>query len=358
MKIDYFIIIFSYKSKFFIFLHFFVFFIWYFLLLIKRDMINLEPFLQKYYLPNEKIILACSTGPDSMFLLYELLKTSYKDQIVACYFNHKLRIEADEEEIFLENLWKKMGFQVEIASADIKKIRDSLYPSISLEELARQKRYMFFSAICEIYHTKKVMTWHHLDDKIETFFFNLARGSKLTGLINMTENYGNILRPLLHMEKSDIISYLDKNHLEYRLDNTNFDNDISRNHLRNEIIPKFYKINSKFKQNIENTLLYFEALKNHIDTEVEKFLSSFSQKNEKFFEIWAFQSLSELLQKEVIAHIFYLSNNQSTIGLSEANIKEVIKFINGKGNKTIKEIKGLYMRKDGLKIYYSKEKNL
>ncbi len=315
-------------------------------------MIDLENFLQKHYLPNEKIILACSTGPDSMFLLYELLKTSYKNQIVACYFNHKLRPEADEEEIFLENLGKKLWFPVEIASADIKKIRDSLYPSISIEELARKKRYMFFSAICEIYDTKKVMTAHHLDDKIETFFFNLARGSKLTGLINMTENYGNILRPLLHLEKSQIITYLDKNNLEYRIDNTNFDNDISRNHLRNEVIPKFHKINSKFKQNIENTLSYFEDLKNHIDTEVIDFLESFASENEKYFEIKAFHWLSPFLQKEIIAHIFYISNGYSTIWLSEANIWEIIKFINGKGNKTIKEIKGLSMRKDGNKIWY------
>lgn len=315
-------------------------------------MIDLEGFLQKYYLPNEKIIIACSTGPDSMFLLYEILKTSYKNQIVACYFNHKLRPEADEEEIFLENLGKKLWFPVEIASADIKKIRDSLYPSISIEELARKKRYMFFSAICEIYSTKKIITWHHLDDKIETFFFNLARGSKLTGLINMTENYGNILRPLLHLEKSQIISYLDKNNLEYRIDTTNFDNDITRNHLRNEIIPKFYKVNTKFKQNIENTLFYFEELKNHIDLEAEKFLSSFSQENKKYFEITAFNKLSNFLQKEIIAHIFYISNQNSTIGLSEANISEIIKFINGKWNKTIKEIKGLSMKKDGHKIYY------
>lgn len=183
------------------------------------------------------------------------------------------------------------------------------------------------------------MTAHHLDDKIETFFFNLARGTKLTGLINMTENYGNILRPLLHLEKSQIIKYLDENNLEYRIDKTNFDNDISRNHLRNELIPKFHKINSKFKQNIENTLLYFEDIKNHIDQEVEKFLQAFSSENGKYFEITIFNSLSSLLQKEVIAHIFYISNGNSTIGLSEANISEIIKFINGKNNKTIKEIK-------------------
>lgn len=309
--------------------------------------LNLQEFLEKYYDKNEKIILACSTWPDSMFLLYELLKTSYKDQIVACYFNHKLRPEADEEEVFLKNMWKKLWFQVEIASADIKQIRDNLYPSISIEELAREKRYMFFSAVCQIYNTKKIMTAHHLDDKIETFFFNLARWSKLTGLINMTENYGNILRPLLNIEKSEILKYLIENKLEYRIDKTNFDNDITRNLLRNEIIPKFKKINTKFKQNIKNTLLYFEEIKNHINNEVNTFING-----KKYFDIDKFNSLSNLMQKEIIRHIYYISNWNSTIWLSEALISEIIKFINGKGNKTIKEIKGLSMRKDWKKIYF------
>lgn len=310
-------------------------------------MLDLQSFLEKYYQSDEKIILACSTGPDSMFLLYELLKTSFKNNIVACYFNHKLRIEADEEEIFLENLGKKLGFEVEIGSADIKKIRDTLYPSISLEELAREKRYMFFSAVCEIHGTKKLMTAHHMDDKIETFFFNLARGTKLTWLINMTENYGNILRPLLALEKNQILNYLKENNWEYRIDNTNLDNEITRNHFRNEIIPKFYKVNSKFKENITNTLNYFEEIKNHLDEEVKKFLWE-----KWYFEINAFHNLSTLIQKETIRYIYYISNNNSTIWLSEANINEIIKFINGKNNKTIKEIKWLKMNKDGNKIYF------
>lgn len=310
-------------------------------------MIDLENFLQKYYQKDEPIILACSTGPDSMFLLYELLKTSFKNNIVACYFNHKLRVEADEEEIFLENLWKKLWFKVEIASADIKKIRDSLYPSISLEELAREKRYMFFSAICEIYNTKKLMTAHHLDDKIETFFFNLARWSKLTGLVNMTESHWNILRPLLNLEKFQILKYLDENNLEYRIDKTNFDNDITRNLFRNEIIPKFYKVNSQFKNNIKNTLDYFEELKNHIDKEVNNFLW-----NKDYFEIENFNNLSSFIQNEIIRQIFFISNNNSTIWLTSANIKEIIKFINWKNNKTIKEIKLLKMKKDWKKIYF------
>jgi tRNA(Ile)-lysidine synthase TilS/MesJ len=71
-------------------------------------MLNIEQFLSKYYSPDEPIILACSTGPDSMYLLYEILKTPYKENLVACYFNHKLRIEADIEEKWIEELGEKM----------------------------------------------------------------------------------------------------------------------------------------------------------------------------------------------------------------------------------------------------------
>lgn len=306
----------------------------------------MQTILQKYFTPSDKIILACSTGPDSMYLLYEILKTSYKDNLVACYFNHKLRPEADEEEIFLENLWKKLWFQVEIWSANIKEIQ-KLYPSISTEELARKKRYDFLWVIRDIYKAPYVLTAHHLDDKIETFLFNLARGSKLTWFINMTEKLWLILRPLLHLEKSEILKYLDENKLEYRVDKTNFDNEITRNFLRNEIIPNFSKINTNFKNNISNTLSYFEELKDFIDEEIKKFLWE-----KDYFCIKNFNNLSNFLKKEIIRYIYFSRNWNSTIWLSEANILEILKFINWKNNKTIKEIKNLKMKKDWDKIYF------
>jgi tRNA(Ile)-lysidine synthase TilS/MesJ len=39
-----------------------------------------------------------------MFLLYKILETTYKNNLVVCYFNHKLRNEADEEEKWIEKL--------------------------------------------------------------------------------------------------------------------------------------------------------------------------------------------------------------------------------------------------------------
>lgn len=320
---------------------------------------NLEKILEKYYNESDTIILGCSTWPDSMYLLYKLLETKYAKNIVACYFNHQLRIESDQEEEFIEKLAQEKWFKVEVASADIKKIRDNFYPSKGIEEVAREKRYAFFNAICNVYETNKALTAHHLDDKIETFFFNLARWSKLTGLINMTEESGWIIRPLLDISKSEILEYLDINNLEYKIDETNNDTDITRNYLRHEIVPKFEKINSNYKNNISNMMKYFEEVKSHLDIEVEKFLEEqgikiFNSEKYKintldiygYFYISDFNKHSDLLQKEIIRHCFYTSNNKSTIWLSEANINEIIKFINGKNNKTVKEIQELKMRKE------------
>lgn len=308
--------------------------------------INLEIFLKQYLCSGNKIILACSAWPDSMFLLYKLLETSYRKDVIVCYFNHKTRPETDTEEQFLINLGKKEWFQVEVAECDFEKIQ-KLYPSKSFEELAREKRYQFFEAVANIYDSQYILTAHHLDDKIETFFFNLVRGSKLTGLINMTESSGNILRPLLEIEKKDIIKYLDESNLKYFIDSSNNNTDITRNKLRLDILPQFQEINTNYKGNLSNIFSYFEDIKKHIDHEVSEFLW-----DKKYFVISEFNTLSPLLQKEVIRYIYYISNNHSTIGLSEWNIAEIIRFINGKNNKTTKEIRGLKMNKKNTRIEY------
>jgi tRNA(Ile)-lysidine synthase TilS/MesJ len=140
----------------------------------------------------------------------------------------------------------------------------------------------------------------------------------------MTESSGAILRPLLHIEKSEILNYLDENNLEYKLDKTNKDNTITRNKLRNVIIPEFYDINSNFKKNLEKTMDYMKDLKDFLDTEVKKFLETpltpllrGEQNNNSspdkgrlggVFEIEKFNNLTSLLQKEVLRYIYYISN--------------------------------------------------
>ena len=309
----------------------------------------MEKFLEKYFKKDEKVIVWCSAWPDSMFLVYKILETKFAKNLVICYFNHNLREEALEEEKFLEDLAKEKWFQIEIWDAKIKELKEKFYKSISLEELARQKRYEFFNAILNIYNSDKILLAHHLDDKIETFFFNLVRGSKISWLVNMKEKSWVILRPLLNISKKEILEFLEKNNLSYKIDKTNFENDFARNKLRNLIIPKVSERNEKYKQNISNFMDYLDEIKDLLDLEVKNFLEKFDW---KYFLIEDFPSLPHFIQKAVIRYIFFISNWNSTIWLTSKNIDEVIKFINWKNNKTKKEIKQMKLSKDNKKILY------
>jgi len=348
-------------------------------------MSSIDLFLSKYITKEDNFVLACSWGPDSMYLLYNILESSYKNNLIVCYFNHKLRDQADSEEKYIINLWKELWFKVETWFCDVKKLQNELN-SISTEELARHKRYEFLNTIVLKNQAKYMLTAHHLDDKIETFFFNLIRWTKLTWLINMTECSWNILRPLLNITKSEILDFLDERKITFFVDDSNFDIDINRNYLRLEILPKFLKINKNYKKNLNNFMNYLEDMKKYIDYWVKSFLNldvvlnyekttknenyswlkkdvfvlnSWSKiinfewkKYEDFFSLQWFKKLDLFFQKEVIRYIFFIRNSNSTIWLSESNISEVIKFLYWKNNKTVKEIKNLNLKKDWDKIFY------
>jgi len=65
---------------------------------------------------------------------------------------------------------------------------------------------------------------------------------------------------------------LDENNLEYKIDKTNFDTDLTRNKLRHDIIPQFEKINSNYKSNISNLINHFEEIKDFLEKQVSDFL--------------------------------------------------------------------------------------
>jgi tRNA(Ile)-lysidine synthase len=121
----------------------------------------------------------------------------------------------------------------------------------------------------------------------------------------MTEKSGVILRPLLNIEKKDILNYLKQNKLEYKIDKSNFDTNISRNKFRHNILPEFERINSNYKNNLNNLISYLEEIKENIDKQIIDFLGKFSDSE---FNIKDFNSMTPLLQKEIIRHIFYISN--------------------------------------------------
>jgi len=204
--------------------------------------------------PREKVILGVSGGPDSIFLFHMFLRLrqEQKNDFVVAHFNHCLRKEAAEEEEFVGEVCGKNNIRFISEAKDVRKI----FKGDSLEQTARNLRLDFFLKLSRRYKIKKVALAHHKDDLVETVLLRIIRGSGLLGLRGMLpiSKYKKIMliRPLLSIEKQDILRFLKKNKIRYVLDKSNLQDVFLRNKIRLNLLPHFTGISSSFKDNIYN----------------------------------------------------------------------------------------------------------
>lgn len=210
----------------------------------------------------EKILVALSGGPDSVFLLHFLnkFKKKYKIEIGAVHINHLLRGEDSErDELFCKTICYELSIPFYLLRKDIKAY--SKKNKISLEVAGRKIRYEFFEKISKVNKYDKIATAHNADDNAETVLINLIKGTGIKGIAGIPVRRKNIIRPILSLTKKEILDYLDKNQFEFRIDKSNLSNDFERNFLRNEVIPLIQKnINPAFSNTVLNTSLNLQRL--------------------------------------------------------------------------------------------------
>ena len=219
---------------------------------------------------NEKILIAFSGGPDSVFLynLLFFLKEYYSIEISLIYVNHNLREDVKNDLNFVEEFSKENNVPLYIESVDVRKYAAENKKSIELA--ARELRYEAIEKVLQNLNYDKIATGHNLDDNIETFIFRLLRGTSLKGLKGIPSERKNIIRPILQFEKKEILNYLQENKKSYIIDYTNSENDYTRNYIRNEIFPMFVNINPTFRNKVNELIQEInnkESLKTYISEE-------------------------------------------------------------------------------------------
>ena len=210
------------------------------------------------------ILVGFSGGADSSALL--LMLKIYSEQsgakIYAAHLNHGIRgAEADRDESFCREFAKSLDIEFFSLKLDIPSMAKESGESIESE--ARNARYDFFNKLMSENSIPILATAHNADDNLETVIFNLTRGAGLSGLCGIPDSRptasGIVIRPILAMEKKDIVAFCVANKINYVTDSTNADNEYTRNKIRNQIIPLLKEINSGV---IKNTSRATEALKN------------------------------------------------------------------------------------------------
>ncbi len=225
---------------------------------------------------NDKILVAFSGGPDSVFLLNFLVKfqKKYKISIGALHVNHRLRgTEAMQDEQFCRSTCKTLKVKYFSVKKNVKS--HSRKYKYSLEESGRILRYYELNRFAVKHHYNKIATAHNSSDNTETVLLNLIKGAGLKGISGIPYKRGNIIRPVLCLTKEDIISYLNYLKLGYRTDSSNLSNDYERNFLRNEIlIPVKKRMNPSLEDAILKSSEIFRNADYLIERKVEEVIDS------------------------------------------------------------------------------------
>jgi tRNA(Ile)-lysidine synthase len=247
---------------------------------------------------NSKLILAISGGPDSVYLLDQIftLQTKLNLTLHIAHLNHNTRgKESDLDQKFVEKLAKKYSIPVTV----FKLTKNN---SKSSEALLRTKRYKFLEKVRQQLNFDYIVTAHHLDDQIETIIFNFFRGTGPTGLTGMSTSQGFVLRPLLDIPKSTIISYLKEKQISYRQDQSNQNTNFNRNLIRHQILPLVKQININPTASIIN-------LKNIIESEQD------------FLKIFTIQTFHDLFISSQISLPKWIKLFHNKLALKECKFK-------------------------------------
>ncbi len=186
----------------------------------------------------EIIGVACSGGIDSMSLLHYLnsLKNELDIDVVAINVDHSIRETSAEDTLFVSNYCRENHIRFYKFKIDSYKIANE--QKICLEEAARIGRYGIFEGLVKKGIVDKIALGHHVQDQAETILLNIFRGSGLNGAKGMEYQRDCYIRPMLDTQKLEISMYANENLVPFVEDESNVDENYSRNYLRNNIMPK------------------------------------------------------------------------------------------------------------------------
>lgn len=213
---------------------------------------KIESYIRKHHMiaTGSHVVAAVSGGADSVCLLLALLelREAFGMTVSAVHVEHGIRgAESRADAAFVEELCKEHGVCCRVYACDAPRYAGE--HGMSEEEAGRHLRYGFFEEEKKRYEAEgrvvKIAVAHNCSDCAETVLFHLARGTGLGGLGGIAPVRGDIIRPLLFLERAEIEAYLSEKGQAYCRDRTNETDIYSRNRIRHAVLPALAQVNSR-----------------------------------------------------------------------------------------------------------------
>ena len=304
----------------------------------------------------DKLVLGVSGGPDSISMLNILkeIKEEWQFQIYVAHINHMIRKEADDDETYVQQYCENNNIQFFVKRVNVQEIAN--IQKMGTEEAGRNIRYEFFEEVLQKVGANKIAIAHNKNDKIETIVMNLLRGSGLSGLKGIEPiREQRIIRPLIECERQEIEQYCEQYKLEPRIDKTNFENDYTRNKIRNIVIPY---IKNEFNPNIIETMDRLSQVateeSNYIELQVEKIYQKLlieRSQNQIILKLKEFNQQEKVIKNRLILFVVRELMG-STQRIEKVHIEDIIKLCNNNvGNKFLTPNKNIKFLVRDKKIY-------
>lgn len=289
----------------------------------------IDKFCQKNQLlpPGSRVILGLSGGPDSIFLLNYLAPMHHNKQIylVTTHLDHQWRSDSHKDAEFCTAAANALGVPIIIGKA--KELSLNLKFNGSLEELGRLMRRQFLQKICTEEKADLIALAHQAQDQEETFFIRMIRGSSLTGLAAMRPKQGNYIRPLLSINRQEIIEHLHTHNITYVTDPTNESDLFLRNRIRKSVLPALRSTDTRFDLNFARTLAHLQETEDYlIDLTISTLNDiSITQGCQQSICNKKFNKLHPILKKRVL--IAWLCHAKVPFTPTEKFLNEIINFL-------------------------------
>lgn len=230
----------------------------------RLDLIGqVEACLSRHLTPGARLRAALSGGVDSVVLLSLLAEMAprFPFELSALHVHHGLNPKADAWAEHCLNLCQRMDIPCEIMRVNIPR-----KSAEGLEAAARKARYAALTKP----GVGAVALAHHLDDQAETVLFQLLRGGEPRALAAMPEarmiDGIQLLRPLLGVSKAALIAHARRHALQWVEDDSNLDTSLSRNALRQEVLPVLEKHFPDYRERLAGVARRMAEVTNLLDS--------------------------------------------------------------------------------------------
>jgi tRNA(Ile)-lysidine synthase len=201
----------------------------------------------------QRVLVACSGGPDSMALLHALatLRRRVGHELVAHGVDHGLRRDARDELAIAAAQASALGVPFEITTVRVA-------AGGNLQDRARRARLEALGQAAHRLGAHAIATGHTADDRAETVLLRILRGAGPRGLAVLPPRAPGppgaqevaLIRPLVRAGRADVLAHLRRHAIPSADDPSNLDPRFLRVRVRRELLPLLVELSPKIADHL------------------------------------------------------------------------------------------------------------